>query len=296
VIISDLYIYMNPTVDKFESEFTQLISDDKSLWDKVKMEPSMISIIERRLKIGVHNGWRYVHEPHIVHLSVDDPSSKSNSQYVSSKRHNLKSSLRAKVSESDALPSSTAHRLAMRNSVALDEVFEDSMCAIVFQIEYVVSVPIQLGVDELKNKKSQSDSKKQIETHNILVRWGAYTPFADSLDVDMDESRIEVNLFGAGVETLNPDEKLMFKRPDTNMQDNVSSRAAPGRISFEIRKGNTVNFKQRPKNNDYEFEEAAQQHTEMIPMQNLNNNRTLTLPNNVSVAPNKAAYMQSARS
>ena len=36
---------------KFENEFTKLIADDKSLWDKIKIEPSMISITERRLKV-----------------------------------------------------------------------------------------------------------------------------------------------------------------------------------------------------------------------------------------------------
>ncbi len=103
VIIDDLYIYLYPNIFKFESEFTQLIADDKSLWDKIKIEPSMVSITERRVKIGVHNGWRFVHEPHIVHLSIDDPqSSKNYSQLTSSKRLNLKSSLRGKaVSEPD---------------------------------------------------------------------------------------------------------------------------------------------------------------------------------------------------
>lgn len=51
VIIDDLYIYLNPNVAKFESELTKLIADDKSLWDKIKIEPSMVSITERRLKV-----------------------------------------------------------------------------------------------------------------------------------------------------------------------------------------------------------------------------------------------------
>ena len=51
VIIDDLFIYLNPTVAKFENELTKLIADDKSIWDKIKIEPSMISITERRLKV-----------------------------------------------------------------------------------------------------------------------------------------------------------------------------------------------------------------------------------------------------
>ncbi len=104
VIIDDLYIYLNPNVTKFESEFTRLIAEDKSQWDKIKIEPSMISISERRLKIGVHNGWRYIHDPYIVHLSLDDPSNQAASQFSNKKsiRLNLKSSLKQRASEPDA--------------------------------------------------------------------------------------------------------------------------------------------------------------------------------------------------
>lgn len=51
VIIDDLFVYLNPNVTRFENEFTQLLAEDKSLWDKIKIEPSMISISERRLKV-----------------------------------------------------------------------------------------------------------------------------------------------------------------------------------------------------------------------------------------------------
>jgi hypothetical protein len=52
IIIDDLYIYLFPNISKFESEFTKLIAEDKSFWDKVKIEPSMIAISERRLKVA----------------------------------------------------------------------------------------------------------------------------------------------------------------------------------------------------------------------------------------------------
>lgn len=51
IIIDDLFVYLNPNVTRFESELTQLLAEDKSLWDKIKIEPSMISIFERRLKV-----------------------------------------------------------------------------------------------------------------------------------------------------------------------------------------------------------------------------------------------------
>jgi hypothetical protein len=54
----------------------------------------------------VHNGWRFIHEPNILHLSVDDPSNKHQSQYAMNKRLNLKSSLKPKASEPDLEPNS----------------------------------------------------------------------------------------------------------------------------------------------------------------------------------------------
>lgn len=83
-------------------------------------------------------------------------------------------------------------------------------------------------------------SKKQFETHHIVVRWGAFCPYSNNLNEDMDDSRVEINMFGVGHEAKNPENKLIFKRPDTNMQDEYSSRMAPGRISFNLRKGNHV--------------------------------------------------------
>jgi len=49
----------------------------------------------------VHNGWKYIHEPHILHLSVDNPATSGQTQMSSNKRINLKSSFKQK-SESDA--------------------------------------------------------------------------------------------------------------------------------------------------------------------------------------------------
>jgi hypothetical protein len=95
-------VNLPPNVAKFEAEFCQLLAQDKSSWDNIKIEPSMIAITERRLKVGVHNGWRYVHEPYVVELMVDDPKSdKKSSQYINSKRLSLKSSLKPKQSDTD---------------------------------------------------------------------------------------------------------------------------------------------------------------------------------------------------
>lgn len=103
-IIDDLFIYLYPNVTKFESDMCKLISEDKSTWNKIDIEPSIISIFERRLKIGIHNGWKFVSQPYIIHLSVDEQltSTKQFQQQLSNtiqqqlkaKRLSLKSSIK----------------------------------------------------------------------------------------------------------------------------------------------------------------------------------------------------------
>lgn len=53
----------------------------------------------KMIQIGVHNGWRYLHEPFIVQLGVDDPSHSKSSQFQSNRRLSLKTSLRPKASD-----------------------------------------------------------------------------------------------------------------------------------------------------------------------------------------------------
>ena len=51
LIIDEITIFIRPNVSKFESEFRKLLADDKSVWDKVEIDPNTISITERRLKV-----------------------------------------------------------------------------------------------------------------------------------------------------------------------------------------------------------------------------------------------------
>ncbi len=96
IIIDDLFVFLNPNVGRFESEFCRLVAEDKSIWDKLEIEPSMITITERRLKVGVHNGWKYVHEPFVIQLSVNEGDGTG-----AKRRLNLKASLKQKTSETE---------------------------------------------------------------------------------------------------------------------------------------------------------------------------------------------------
>ena len=52
-IMEDLYIVLNPSVSAFETELCTLIAEDKSLWERTQIDPALIYIKERRLKVCI---------------------------------------------------------------------------------------------------------------------------------------------------------------------------------------------------------------------------------------------------
>jgi len=47
-------------------------------------------------------------------------------------------------------------------------------------------------------------------------------------------------MFSQANQLHNPVNRLVYQRPNTNMQDEMSSRTASGKITFDIRRGNNV--------------------------------------------------------
>ena len=113
----------------------------------------------------------------------------------------------------------------------LNEVFDDPMCAIIFELEYVVSIPLQVNILNVKNNKKNviTDTKKQHETHHIVVRWAVYCPFSNNKT--LKSARIDVNMHG-GNSLSHPDGKLVFKQFEKSLS----------KITFQIRKGEQVNY------------------------------------------------------
>jgi len=80
------------------------------------------------------------------------------------------------------------------------------------------------------------------------VRWGAFTPFIDIKKQDIfdneGEKMCEVSLLGSSrPSTVNPDFRLVYMTPNTEMHDKASSLSTPGKITFKLKKGNKINLK-----------------------------------------------------
>jgi hypothetical protein len=132
----------------------------------------------------------------------------------------------------------------MRNSVVLNQVFEDPVCAILFEMEYVVSVPIPVPIPSTPGKSRVPATKRQHETHHLLVRWAAYSPFAAHKGAALEAgARCDLALLGGSAhDSLSPEFKLVYSKPDTDMHDRQASVSAPGKLSFRIKAGDQISF------------------------------------------------------
>ena len=93
--IDEIVVVISPNIMQFEADFRKLLAEDKTNWDKIEIDPSTIIITERRLKIGIHNGWKYINEPHVLYLNMDDQLIQNQIPFIN-KRFNLKSSFKQK--------------------------------------------------------------------------------------------------------------------------------------------------------------------------------------------------------
>uniref|UniRef100_A0A8C6UFG7 Nephrocystin 4 n=1 Tax=Neogobius melanostomus TaxID=47308 RepID=A0A8C6UFG7_9GOBI len=104
--LSSVIVSLRPSLESFEAELLQCVNDPLR----------MVVIQERRLHVGVHNGWGFLESPQVVVLEV----------------------LSSAGSEDKTSP---PQKLGLRSSLQLTLINHPAV-AIVFQLEYVFSAPI----------------------------------------------------------------------------------------------------------------------------------------------------------
>ncbi|XP_033104596.1 nephrocystin-4-like isoform X2 [Anneissia japonica] len=203
-----LQINLYPTLDRFEDELCKLINNDRMARDDLKVDSGSVAISERRLQIGVHNGWGYVNKPHIVLLDTDAFGSRGS---------------RSSMRKSKGRPSSAGSReslgatLVMKNKVQLQDLVQDPLYSIVFVLEYILNLPMG-GAQEKKLSASFNHS----QTMKVCLRWASWSPV-------LTENQTGVILPLQGGPILNPDNTFMFKVPDPDVAE---SSKANGQIQF----------------------------------------------------------------
>lgn len=184
--LNKLCINLLPSVDKFEEQLCELLQQDRLVKDLVTADGSVITICERRLKVGVHNGWKFVKSPHITYLEKEYPNTMS----MKSKKQSLRPGSTNSTKECSGL--------ILTSRLELNEMIKHPLFAIVFQLQYVVNVPvIQPEIPTGRRARSKFGSSfgsmplaKKVE---IALRSVIWVPFENG---KMNKSNIALELNG----------------------------------------------------------------------------------------------------
>ncbi|PFX29931.1 Nephrocystin-4 [Stylophora pistillata] len=188
-----LSIMLYPSVEEFEDELRQTLNQDRLHKNNIIPDDGLqISVVERRLKVSVHNGWTFVSEPHIVYLEPEYEGGKSGRKSPASQ-----SSLRGKILS-----------LALRSRLELKELVHHPLFAIIFELEYVLAEPFAQPLIETKRKKpSLSGSLMRSQNQTVTLKWALWLPFEGG---SPEERETSLELTG-GCEGF-PSDRLVFTK------------------------------------------------------------------------------------
>ncbi|CAM1319245.1 NPHP4 (predicted) [Pycnogonum litorale] len=178
------------------------MNEDRLNREHLSPDGSELTVSERRLQIGVHNGWSYIQEPQIHHLVSDAVVSSNNvsRNTLLPSGHVRSSSTTSRFSDSSSL--------MLRNKVELRDVPEN--CFIVFLLEYVLSFPITM----LDRRPSSTASVSRGSTMSVAVCWCRWLP-----DDKREESEISLTLVGGPAHNL--DSLLLYRNTLINDGDSM---------------------------------------------------------------------------
>ncbi|PAA81328.1 hypothetical protein BOX15_Mlig006472g1, partial [Macrostomum lignano] len=185
----NLVITVSPSLLSFEEELKRLLTDDRRVLD-----PSCrpLEISERRLKVGVHNGWEYLdHEVSIglVPAQEGSDSAAAAAPTPTTHRRSLSAGKMSTLLERGVL--------VAKNPVQV-ELPPGPGIAVVLVLEYVMSEPA-----------AQSGAPKAQQT--LSVRYGAYSLPEDQQQQQQPPARVALQL-GGGPDSRFPDKRLLFKQ------------------------------------------------------------------------------------
>uniref|UniRef100_A0A7N6BPE9 Nephrocystin 4 n=1 Tax=Anabas testudineus TaxID=64144 RepID=A0A7N6BPE9_ANATE len=165
--LNRLTISLQPSLEKFESQLLQLINADCHNTKQPGPDGTLWTVViqERRLHVGVHNGWCFLDKPQVVVLEP----------FASGVRGRADSSSRQSTLIKDSTAtSSLPQMLSLRSSLELKLTNHEAL-AVVFQLEYVFSAPI--GRETMLSATSTSRA-----AFLQCLRWGIWCPFQEPAD------------------------------------------------------------------------------------------------------------------
>ncbi|XP_063799507.1 nephrocystin-4 isoform X2 [Pseudophryne corroboree] len=174
------------------------------------IDGTAVLIQERRLHIGVHNGWGYVQQPQVVVVVPENRIMTGQSTFSIKKRQ-----------PSNQTVSSAGQALVLRSRMRLPEMVNDPGFAIVFQLEYVFCAPSG-GSGKMPPATALSNT-----AYMRMIRWASWNPL-------LSPGSTEVTLPLQGGPYANPCNNLAYKIPPTSMSSDQVQQVEAGTLCFSF--------------------------------------------------------------
>nr|XP_005544998.2 nephrocystin-4 isoform X4 [Macaca fascicularis] len=210
--LDDLFFTLYPSLEKFEEELLELHVQDHFQEGCGPLDGGGLEILERRLRVGVHNGLGFVQRPQVVVLVPEMDVALTRSASFS----------RKVVSSSKT--SSGSQALVLRSRLRLPEMIGHPAFAVIFQLEYVFNSPA--GVDG--NAASVTSLSNLACMH--MVRWAVWNPLLEA-----GSGRVTLPLQG-GIQP-NPSHCLVYKVPSASMSSEEVKQVESGTVRFQFSLG-----------------------------------------------------------
>ncbi|XP_044066903.1 nephrocystin-4 isoform X1 [Siniperca chuatsi] len=223
--LNRLTVSLQPSLEKFESQLLQLINADCHNTKQPGPEATLKTVViqERRLHVGVHNGWCFLDNPQVVVLEP----------LASGARGRADSTSKQSTLVKDSLATSEPGRpqtLGLRSSLEL-RLTNHRALAIVFQLECVFSAPI--GRDTMLSATSTSRA-----AFLQCLRWGIWCPFQEPADW----KREEIQLVLQGGAKPNPYGVMVYSTEMSAKTQSPAPLSAPGTAQVSEAK-DTITFR-----------------------------------------------------
>ncbi|XP_072537672.1 nephrocystin-4 isoform X2 [Salminus brasiliensis] len=155
-MLESVCVSLAPSMEVFEADLLQMLNCDRHNTN-LGMEVRPVVVQERRLHVGIHNGWGWVERPQVLVLEQRAPGAKGSSDL--------------RQTSTDTLSPSTGSVLMLRGSVEL-KMMRHPAFSVVFQLEYVFSIPL-VGDGKITSAAVQRAVFMQ------CLRWCVWSPFSD---------------------------------------------------------------------------------------------------------------------
>uniref|UniRef100_A0A8C9EYL3 Nephrocystin 4 n=1 Tax=Pavo cristatus TaxID=9049 RepID=A0A8C9EYL3_PAVCR len=195
--LDQLCVRLHPSVEEFEEELLEQLSSDRLLKQEVG---SALCVQERRLRVGVHNGLRFVQAPQVAVLQ---PAAEV-----------------ARGQTTGPTDSAAEQALLLRSRLQLSEMVAHPAFGVCFQLEYVVCAAAKAAAGSALGPAAAMHT----------VRWALWSPFLGATS-----SPVLLPLRGGAHPS--PGQTLVYRNPADSESSQQVKRIASGSVQFHVSTG-----------------------------------------------------------